>query len=380
MRRGRDRGASEMTVRFLDLGRQYMSMKAEIDAAITNVIQDTAFISGKYVSRFERQFADYLRARHCVACGNGTDAIEIALEALDLPSGSEVIVPANTFIASAEAVSRAGHRVVFCDCNSSDYTISVNSMRAKLTPKTRALIAVHLYGQPCDMSTLIHAARNADIKVIEDCAQAHGATWLDSKVGTLGDVGTFSFYPGKNLGAYGDAGAITTSHEGLAKRMRMIANHGRLGKYEHDFEGRNSRMDGMQAAVLSAKLPHLDAWIERRREVAAAYSLGLAEVGDLTLPKTRDGAKHVYHLFVVRTRHRDSLREFLAKRGIETGIHYPTALPKLRAYAYCGQASEPFVANKFDDELLSLPIGDHMTTRDAEEVIAACREFYRVVV
>ncbi len=366
-----------MTVRFLDLGRQYISIKAEIDAAIAAVIRDTAFISGDYVSRFEREFAGYLGAGHCIACGNGTDAIEIALEALALPPDSEVIVPANTFIASAEAVTRAGHRVVFCDCDPADYTISVPSLRAKLTAKTRAVIAVHLYGQPCDMTALIEAVRDTGLKIIEDCAQAHGATWSGRMVGTIGDVGTFSFYPGKNLGAYGDAGAITTSDPVLAKRMRMIANHGRVGKYEHDFEGRNSRMDGIQGAVLSAKLPHLGAWIARRREIAAVYAAGLEGVGDLILPQRRDGVRHVFHLFVIRTRHRDPLRDFLTKRGIETGIHYPRALPKLAAYAYCRQAEESFIANRIDDELLSLPIGDHMTIDDAEEVVAACRQFYR---
>jgi dTDP-4-amino-4,6-dideoxygalactose transaminase len=365
-----------MAVRFLDLGRQYLSLKEEIDSAIAAVIRDAAFISGEYVARFERQFAAYSGAAHCVACANGTDAIEIALEALNLPPGSEVIVPANTFIASAEAVTRTGHRVVFCDCDPTDYTISVDSMRAKMTSRTRAVIAVHLYGHPCDMSAVVTAAREANLKIIEDCAQAHGAECHGRRVGTLGDAGTFSFYPGKNLGAYGDAGAIVTSDERLAKRMRMIANHGRVAKYDHEFEGRNSRMDGIQGAILSVKLAHLDDWIDRRRRIAAHYAERLEAVGDMVLPKIREWAKHVFHLYVVRTRHRDALQKFLAGRGIETGIHYPLALPKLAAYAYCAQASEPLFANRVDGELLSLPIGEHMDARDVEEVIAACREYY----
>ncbi len=366
-----------MAVRFLDLGQQYLSLKAEIDSAIADVIRDAAFISGKYASRFEQQFAAYAGAAHCLACANGTDAIEIALEALDLPPHSEVIVPANTFIASSEAVTRAGHRVVFCDCDPADYTISIDSMTSKLTSRTRAVMAVHLYGHPCDMSGVVAVARDAGLRIIEDCAQAHGARCHGRPVGTFGDVGTFSFYPGKVLGAYGDAGAIVTSDERLAKRMRMIANHGRVGKYDHEFEGRNSRMDGIQGAILSAKLPHLEAWIEHRRMLARLYATGLAGVGDITLPACRDWARHVFHLYVVRTRVRDELQKFLTARGIETGVHYPRALPKLVAYAYCGQAEEPFFAHRADSELLSLPIGEHMTARDADEVIQACREYYR---
>lgn len=366
-----------MAVRFLDLGRQYLSLKAEIDSAIADVIREAAFISGEYVARFERQFAQYSGAQHCVACANGTDAIEIALEALNLPPQSEVIVPANTFIASAEAVTRAGHRVVFCDCDPADYTICLESMRAKITSRTRAVIAVHLYGHPCDMSAIVPAAREADLKVIEDCAQAHGAQCHGRQVGTLGDVGTFSFYPGKNLGAYGDAGAIVTSDERLARRMRMIANHGRVEKYDHEFEGRNSRMDGIQGAILTAKLARLDGWIEHRRRVAARYSERLEGVGDIVLPTIREWAKHVYHLYVIRSRHRDRLRAFLAARDIETGIHYPRALPKLTAYSRCAQAAEPLFANRADGELLSLPIGEHMSAADVDEVAAACCEYFR---
>ncbi len=368
-----------MAVKFLDLGRQYQTLRNDIDAAIAAVIHDTAFISGKYAAEFERQFARYLGAAYCVACANGTDAIEIALEALNLPAQSEVIVPANTFIASAEAVTRAGHKVVFCDCDPADYTISVDSVRAKMTSRTRAVIAVHLYGHPCDMTALLTLSRDTGVRIIEDCAQAHGAQWDGRNVGTIGDVGTFSFYPGKNLGAYGDAGAITTSNEALAKRMRMIANHGRIGKYDHEFEGRNSRMDGIQAAVLSAKLPHLNTWIERRRRIATSYLSGLASVGDLVLPARRAAAQHVYHLFVVRTARRDELQSHLSRRGIETGIHYPIALPKLAAYVQYGQATEDLFANCTDCELLSLPIGDHMTDDDAQEVVTACREYYRDV-
>lgn len=365
-----------MGVKFLDLSAQYESIKEDIDGSIADVIRDTAFVSGKYAAAFEADFAKYQQAEHCIGCGNGTDAIEIALEALALPPGSEVIVPANSFIASSEAVTRSGHRVVFCDCDPADYTISVESARTKITPKTKAIMAVHLYGQPCDMDGLQKLAKEHNLKIIEDCAQAHGAQYRGRRIGAIGDVGTFSFYPGKNLGAFGDAGAVVTNDAALAKQVRMIANHGRVAKYDHEFEGRNSRLDGMQGAVLSAKLKHLDTWIERRRQIAKIYGSQLAGIGDIVLPQAQNSRTHVYHLFVIRTAQREALQDFLKKRGIETGIHYPISLPKLKAYAYCGQADEPLLANKYDSEVLSLPIGDQMTTDEAGVVSDACRAFF----
>ncbi|MEI9997268.1 MAG: DegT/DnrJ/EryC1/StrS family aminotransferase [Rhizomicrobium sp.] len=365
-----------MVLKFLDLQKQYEEIKPEIDKAIADVVRDAAFISGPYAARFEAAFAAFQGAEFCIGCGNGTDAIEIAIEALALPPGSEIIVQANSFIATSEAVTRAGHRVVFCDCDPDDYTISLESLRAKVTERTKAAIVVHIYGQPCRMDAVLAVAREFGLKVIEDCAQAHGADVMGQPVGAIGDVGTFSFYPGKNLGAYGDAGAMTTNDPALAKRMRMIANHGRIAKYDHEFEGRNSRLDGLQAAILSAKLKHLPAWIARREAVAAQYRAGLADLGDLVLPAHRNWGRHVYHLFVVRTKRRDALKEFLAERGVETGIHYPIALPKLAAYAYLGQQNEALVANRLDGEVLSLPIGDHMSVEDAKDVVAAVKDFF----
>jgi dTDP-4-amino-4,6-dideoxygalactose transaminase len=365
-----------MAVKFLNLLGQYQAIKPEIDKAIADVIRDSAFISGEYASRFEKAFGEFQQSPFCIGCANGTDAIEIALEALDLPRGSEVLVPANSFIASSEAVTRAGHRVVFCDCDPKDYTISTDSMRKKLTPRTKAVLVVHLYGQPCNMDDVMAVAAAHGLKVIEDCAQAHGADFNGRRVGTIGDFGTFSFYPGKNLGAYGDAGLITTTDPDLAKHARMIANHGRIAKYDHEFEGRNSRLDGLQGAILTVKLKHIEEWLTRRQSIANHYRDNLEGVGDLVLPASRNWGRHVYHLFVVRTKRRDALQKFLAERGIETGIHYPIALPKLRAYEYCGQADEDFFANRTDSELLSLPIGDHMSDADAQEVIAACRTFF----
>jgi dTDP-4-amino-4,6-dideoxygalactose transaminase len=363
-------------VPFIDLHAQYLSIRTEIDAAISAVIRDCAFIGGRYPKMFEGEFAAYQRARFCVGVGNGTDALEIVLEALGLPGGSEVIVPANSFIATSEAVTRTGHRVVFCDCDPGSYTLSVRDAERRVNPATKAIIPVHLYGRPCQMDALMALARRHDLRVIEDCAQAHGAEFNGQRVGTFGDAGTFSFYPGKNLGAYGDAGAIVTNNEHLATQCRMIANHGRIGKYNHEFEGRNSRLDGLQAAILSVKLRHLDSWLTRRITLAEQYRRGLSGCPEIELPVCEsDDMRHVYHLFVIRTAHRDLLQVFLKEQGIESGIHYPIALPKLPAYAWSGQAEEGMFANCSDGQLLSLPIGEHLSDADVSRVIDAVRTF-----
>ena len=363
-------------IKFLDLHAQYRSIQPAIDGAIADIISRSAFIGGADVAGFEKAFAAYQQVSQCIGVANGTDAIEIALEALDLPKGSEVIVPANTFIASSEAVSRTGLRVVFADVDPASYTLDIADVRRRLTPNTSAIMAVHLYGHPCRMDELREIATEAGLKIIEDCAQAHGAEYCGQRVGGLGDVATFSFYPGKNLGAYGDGGAITTNDEALAKRCRMIANHGRTGKYDHQFEGRNSRLDALQAAILSVKLEHLDSWVDRRNELAQAYSVGLKGVGDLALPVLPQNCRHAFHLFVVRTDRRDGLAAFLKDRGIETGVHYPISLPKLEAYNYLDQGEEDMFANRSDATLLSLPIGEHLKGEDAMEVIGAVKAFF----
>jgi dTDP-4-amino-4,6-dideoxygalactose transaminase len=364
-------------IKFVDLYAQYETIKPEIDAAIADVISRTAFISGTFAAQFEKNFADYVGVDHCVGVGNGTDAIEIALEALDMSPGSEIIVPGNSFIASAEAVTRSGYKVVFADVDPGNFTLDPASVEESITPATAAIIAVHLYGHPCNMEALARLATEHKLFIIEDCAQAHGAEAYGKQVGTLGDVATFSFYPGKNLGAYGDAGAITTSSNDLAKRCRMIANHGRLAKYDHEFEGRNSRLDGLQAAILDVKLKHLSRWTARRIEIADQYLQSLAGIPNLHMPSRADWAKQVYHLFVVRTEQRDALQTHLTAQGIQTGIHYPIALPKLKAYHYLnGQDADTFY-NKSDGSLLSLPIGEHMTNDDVAIVSTAVRAFFK---
>jgi dTDP-4-amino-4,6-dideoxygalactose transaminase len=363
-------------IKFLDLQAQYASIRQEIDAAISRTIADASFIGGKDLTGFEQEFADFQKTEHCIGVANGTDAIEIVLEAFDLPAGSEVLVPANSFIASSEAVTRAGHKVVFCESRADDYLIDVADVAARITPNTRAIIAVHLYGQPCDMDALGTLARSHGIKVIEDAAQAHGAEYNGRRVGGIGDASTFSFYPGKNLGAYGDGGAILTNDDALAKRCRMIANHGRIDKYDHQFEGRNSRLDGLQAAILRAKLLHLDGWIDQRNAVARQYLEGLRGINGLTLPTVANNVRHGFHLFVVRCADRDALAAHLKAEGVQTGIHYPIALPDLAAYAHLRGQGTPKRASELAPQLLSLPIGEHLTSADVDIVVAAVRRFF----
>ena len=365
-----DKEQHMLKIPFVDLSAQYQSIEPAISTAIESVIAESAFIGGRFVSDFEKAFAAFHDVSCCIGVGNGTDALEIALESLDLPPGSEVIVPANSFIATSEAVTRAGHAVCFCDCDPTTYTISCEDAARRVTAATKAIIPVHLYGQPCDMDSVMELASHFGLKVIEDCAQAHGAEYKGEMVGSIGDAGTFSFYPAKNLGAFGDGGAIVTNNENLAKKCRMIANHGRTAKYDHEFEGRNSRLDGLQAAILNAKLPYLDSWTKKRRQIASWYRTYLNN--DVILaPFEHSDLLHVYHLFVVQIeKQRSNLRMFLKERGIETGIHYPIALPLLGAYRYLGYSAKDFpVAVGLVDRILSLPLFPELTE---EMVIYIC--------
>ncbi len=363
-------------IKFLDLFSQYNSIKEEIDEAISNVIANSAFIGGAPVSAFEEKFKVYTDSKYCIGVGNGTDALEIAIEAANLPKGSEILVPGNSFIASSEAVTRCGHRVVFIDVDPECYTISKETILQHLTDKTAAIIAVHLYGHPCDMNPILEVAETHNLIVIEDCAQAHGAEYKGKRVGSLGHLAIFSFYPGKNLGAYGDGGAITTQSEELAIRARKIANHGRIAKYDHEFEGRNSRLDGIQAAILTVKLNYIEEWTQKRIAIADQYIEGLSDISEIILPVRRVFAKQVYHLFVIRTDRRDELKSFLAENNIQTGVHYPISLAKLDAYKYVGQYDEDTFYNKTDSQLLSLPIGEHLTKNDVSQVITFINQFF----
>ncbi|MFN0277063.1 MAG: DegT/DnrJ/EryC1/StrS family aminotransferase [Pyrinomonadaceae bacterium] len=357
-----------MNIPFVDLKAQYLSLKSEIDAAILRVVEETAFIGGRPASAFEAAFSAYLGGEYCVAVANGTDAIEIALKAVGIEPGDEVIVPANTFFATAEAVSNIGARPIFVDIDPLTYNIDPEKIVEKITPQTKAIIPVHLYGLPAEMEAIMPLARKHGLKVVEDCAQAHGATYKGQKVGLFGDAATFSFYPSKNLGAFGDAGAIVTKNKEYADRARLIANHGQAAKNRHTIVGRNSRMDGIQAAVLSVKLPHLEGWLEARRSHADVYRSLLADTGFILPVETQD-SRHTYHLFVVQVPDRDAVQSKLADAGIESGVHYPTALPFMEAFVDLGHAAADFpVAHAQMSKLLSLPMYVELTREMIEYV------------
>lgn len=365
-----------MAVKFLDLHGQYLRHQTELDAAIQRVIRNSSFIGGAEVEAFEQEFAEWLGARHCVGCANGTDAIEILLEALGIGVGDEVIVPAMTWISTSEAVTSIGAVPVFSDILPGRFTMDPEDVARKMTDKTRAIIPVHLYGLAAEMDALLGLAQKHGLKVLEDCAQAQGAEYRGRKVGILGDGASFSFYPGKNLGAYGDAGAMVTNDAEVAQRVKLIARHGQFRKHEHLLEGRSSRLDGMQAAVLRAKLPYLNDWTEIRRRTAEMYQEILSGT-QLQLPGEPENCRHVYHLFVVRSDQRDKLREFLSKRGIESSVHYPVALPFTRVYQErFGHGPEDFPsAFMMQSSILSLPMGEHMTEEMVAEVGDAIQEF-----
>ena len=290
-----------VNVPFVDLKAQYESIKPEIDAAISDVISKTAFVGGTFLASFEKAFANFCNVRNCIGVGNGTDALYLAVRALGIGPGDEVITVANSFIATSEAITAAGAKVVFVDINPATYNIDVTKIEEKVTPRTKAIIPVHLYGQPADMDPILAIAKKYNLKVIEDAAQAHGAEYKGRRIGSIGDVACFSFYPGKNLGAYGDGGAIVTNDDELDEKVRMIANHGRLDKYDHKLEGVNSRLDGLQAAILGVKLRHLPAWTEGRRRNAYLYNDYLKGIGVVTPEEIKD-VKAVYHLYVVRVK------------------------------------------------------------------------------
>ena len=363
-----------MKVKFLDLSYQYKLIQNEIDESIKSTILDSAFIGGEKVKEFENSFANYQECDYCIGVANGTDALEISIEAFNFPKGSEIIVPANSFIASSEAVSRNGHKVVFADVEEDTYTLKAENLEKYITPKTKAIIAVHLYGHPCDMDKLLNISNKYKLKIIEDCAQAHGAIYKGKKVGSIGDVATFSFYPGKNLGAYGDGGAILTNQKEIAKKCKMISNHGRIEKYNHEFEGRNSRLDGLQAGILSVKLMHLESWLAKRRSLAKKYIENLKNKS-LVLPYPKGDILHSYHLFVIRSNHRDELKKFLESNNIQVGIHYPISLPKLNAYKYLGNKSDLKISNSIDTKVLSLPMGEHLSEKEVDYVCKKIIDF-----
>jgi dTDP-4-amino-4,6-dideoxygalactose transaminase len=364
-----------MKIPFVDLHAQYLGIKQEIDAAIAEVIAQSSYIRGPQVEAFEQAWAKTLGVKHCISCANGTDAIYVAMRGLGLKPGDEVITTAHSWISTSETITQAGGRVVFCDTDSETFTINPALIEAKITPRTVGIIPVHLYGQPADMDAIMAIARKHKLWVIEDCAQAHLARFKGRLVGTFGNAATFSFYPGKNLGAYGDAGCAITNDDQLADWMATYARHG--GKGEHVMEGINSRMDGLQGAVLNVKLPRLQAWTQARQRVAARYDELLEGIGDIVTPKVAADRDHVYHLYVIRTDRRDALKKHLADAGVATVLNYPKALPFYPAYAYLGHKPEDFpVAYANQSRILSLPIFPEISEEMISYVAGKVADFF----
>ena len=365
-----------MQVPYADLHLQYQTIKSEIDRAIADVIASNAFIRGPYVDAFEREFATAVEVKHCVSCANGTDALYLAMAALKVRSGDEVITTAYSWISTSAMITHAGGTVVFADTDGTTFTIDPTAIEAAITPRTVGIIPVHLYGQPADMEAIMAIASRHKLWVIEDCAQAHLARYKGRQVGTFGVAGTYSFYPGKNLGAMGDAGAVVTNDSALAEQMTMLARHGGLVKHQHRIEGINSRLDGLQAAILSAKLKHLPAWTEARRQAAEIYDAGLKQIEDLLIPSVGADRTHVYHLYTIRHPRRDALAAHLGAHGIQTAVNYPTALPFLEAYSRLKARPEQFPnAHRDQGRVLSLPVFAEITREQQNAVIELVRSF-----
>ena len=365
-----------MSVPYADLHLQYQTIKEDIDAAIAAVIRDSAFIRGTYVDAFESAFAAAIDAKHCVSCANGTDALFIAMAALGVKEGDEVITTAHSWISTSAMITHAGGTVVFCDTDANTFTIDPAAVENAITPRTVGIIPVHLYGQSADMDAIMAIAHKHQLWVIEDCAQAHLARYKDQQVGTFGNAATYSFYPGKNLGAMGDAGAVVTNDDDLAMRMAMLGRHGGLTKHQHKIEGINSRLDGLQAAILSAKLPHLQQWTRARQKAAAVYNAGLNQVKDLEIPHVAFDRTHVYHLYTIQHPHRDELAKYLSANGVQTAINYPIALPFLEAYSRFGHRPEQFPnAHRQQSNILSLPMFAEITADQQELVIDLIHAF-----
>ncbi len=363
-----------MTIPLNDLKAEYASIQPEMDAAIQRVISNTSFILGKEVAEFEKNFAAFCQASHCVGVDSGTAALHLALLILGIQPGDEVVTTTHTFIATAEVISVIGARPVFVDIDPRTYNLDPQQLERAITPRTRAIIPVHLYGQPAEMDAILDIARRHNLPVIEDAAQAHGAEYRGRRAGTMGDIACFSFYPGKNLGAYGDGGALVTNNAEYAARAKMLRDHGRTDKYAHQIVGYGYRLDALQAAILGAKLPHLDAWNARRREVAARYDQLLKDA-DVVTPYVPPDISPVFHVYCIRHKNRDALRAHLKECGVDTGIHYPIPLHLQPVYQSLGYKAGDFPnAEKAANEILSLPIYPAMTEAQIHQIVDAIKE------
>jgi dTDP-4-amino-4,6-dideoxygalactose transaminase len=363
-----------MNVPFLDLTSAYRELKSEIDETVARVLNSGWYILGPEVEAFEKAFSCYTGTHFAIGVANGLDALSLALRALDIGQSDEVIVPSNTFIATWLAVSQCGARVVPVEPDSKTYNIDPAKIEAAITPRTKAIIPVHLYGQPADLDPIVDIATKYKLKVIEDAAQAHGAAYKEKRIGCHGDVVTWSFYPGKNLGAMGDGGAVTTNSPSLAAKLQLLRNYGSRTKYVHEEQGFNSRLDPLQAALLSVKLNHLDAWNQRRNEIASLYLDGITNP-NVILPLVPDWARPVWHLFVIRHENRDRLQQHLAAAGTQTLIHYPIPPHRQKAYLTANGTNHLPIADIIATTALSLPIGPHLTLKQAEQVVDQVNRF-----
>jgi len=365
-----------MHVPFLDLKPQYRQIEAELTPKLQEIMAAGAFIGGPEVEAFEAEFAAFCESPHCVGLNSGTDALRFALMAAGVGPGDEVVTVSHTFIATTEAISQTGAVPVFVDIDPRTCTLDPDRLEAAVTPKTKAVIPVHLYGQPADMDPILDIARRRNLLVVEDACQAHGARYKERKAGSMGDVGCFSFYPGKNLGAFGDAGAVVTADERLAQRMRMLRDHGQSRKYFHDIEGYNGRLDAIQAAVLRLKLRRLEDWNQARRENAAHYTRLLKDVPGVRVVGEAGHSRSVYHLYVILVEGRDGLQKHLAQKDIGTGLHYPLPLHLQQAYAHRGFKNGDFpVTERTAETLLSLPMFAELTRAQIEYVVDCIREY-----
>jgi dTDP-4-amino-4,6-dideoxygalactose transaminase len=365
-----------MNIPFLDLKAQYLTIKDEIHDAISKVMDSTAFAGGPFVNQFEKEFAKFCDCKHAIGVGNGTDALWLSLIALGVGAGDEVITVPNTFIATAEAITYCGAQPVFVDIDEKTYTMNPSLLEAAITPKTKAIIPVHLFGQTADMDPIMAIAKARRLYVVEDACQAHGAKYKGRKAGSVGNTGCFSFYPGKNLGAYGEAGAVVTNDDTLAEKMRIFRDHGQAKKYYHSMIGWNARMDGIQGAVLSVKMKYIAEWNESRRKHAQRYNALLSTLNNVHIPYEADNAKHVYHIYAIRIQERDRFMAYLADKGISTGIHYPVPIHLQKAYSYLGLNKGTFpVAEQCALEFVSLPMFPELTSEQISYTVDAIKEF-----
>lgn len=364
------------TIPLVDLKAQYKQIKSEANKAILQVLQASDYILGNKVDEFEKKFAKYCEAKYCIGLDNGSSALELGMRALGIGAGDEVITPANSFIASSSAISFTGATPVWIDCDENTYNLDVSQIEAKITKRTKAIMPVHLYGQAADMDTILKIAKKHKLFVIEDACQAHGARYKGKRVGSFGDIAAFSFYPGKNLGAYGDGGALTTNNNKVYEMVKSMRNYGQKKKYHHSFLGWNRRLDTIQAAVLLVKLKYLDTWNKKRLKKARLYTKLLKDA-PLVLPFTEAHNKHVYHLYVVRTKKRDSLKKYLESKGIQVGIHYPIPIHQQEAYRDIGHKKESFpLSDRYAGELLSLPIYAELTEKDIRYTCSHIKNFF----